>query len=95
MADDMAGDQQAGGSSAEQRRESPKSAVLGLRPIAAAVMLVALAAFVVQNGDSTAVKWLWFDGSAPLFAVIVVSALAGAVLSELAGWMLRRRRRQR
>lgn len=75
--------------------QSAGSGRIGIRPLAGAVLVVALAAFVVQNGESTAVRWLWFDGSAPLFGVIVVSALAGAVLSEIVGWSLRRRRRRR
>ncbi len=59
-----------------------------------AVVAVGLAAFVVQNTDKTPVSWLMFDGSAPLWMVIIFSAVAGAVLSEAAGWMIRRRRRR-
>ena len=61
----------------------------------AALIAVGLAAFIVQNTESTPVTWLVFDGSAPLWIVILASAAAGAVLSELAGWMLRRRKRRR
>jgi len=63
--------------------------------IVAALVAVGLAAFVLQNTDSTPVTWLMFDGSAPLFVVILSSAVAGAVLSEAAGWMIRRRKRNR
>jgi len=62
--------------------------------VLAALVAVGLAAFVLQNTDSTPVNWLMFDGSAPLFIVILGSAVAGAVLSEAAGWMIRRRRRR-
>jgi uncharacterized integral membrane protein len=62
--------------------------------IVAALVAVSLVAFVLQNTDSTPVTWLMFDGSAPLFIVILGSAVAGAVLSEAAGWLIRRRRRR-
>jgi len=56
---------------------------------------VGLAAFIVQNTGSTPVRWLVFDGSAPLWIVILAAAVAGAVLSEVGGWVLRRRKRRR
>jgi len=62
--------------------------------IVVAIVGVALAAFVVQNTNDTDVSWLVFDESAPLWIVIVVSAVAGAILSEAAGWMIRRSRRR-
>ena len=60
------------------------------------VALVAggLVAFIVQNTDSTPVNWLIFEGSAPLWIVIVAAAVAGAVLSELGGYLMRRRKRR-
>lgn len=60
--------------------------------VAAALVAVALIAFVLQNTDSTPVRWLFIDRSAPLWLIIVVSAVAGAVLSEILGWIVRRRR---
>ncbi|MCQ3813132.1 MAG: LapA family protein [Acidimicrobiia bacterium] len=62
------------------------------RFIGAALVAVALIAFVVQNTDSTPVQWFFIDRSAPLWLIIVISAVAGAVLSEIVGWILRRRR---
>jgi len=62
--------------------------------IVAAIVGVALAAFVIQNTDDTPVSWLMFDESAPLWIIIVISAVAGAILSEAAGWMIRRSRRR-
>ena len=58
------------------------------------LLAAALAAFVVQNTDSTPVTWLVFERSAPLWVVIIASAVAGAALSEAAGWAMRRRRRR-
>ncbi len=60
-----------------------------------AVVAVGMAAFIVQNTDDAPVSWLMFDGSAPVWMVIVISAVAGAVLSEALGWAIRRSRRRR
>lgn len=60
--------------------------------IGAALVALALIAFVVQNTDSTPVQWFFIDRSAPLWLIIVVSAVAGATLSEILGWIIRRRK---
>ena len=71
----------------------PQMTTKGLaRFIGAALVAVALIAFVVQNTDSTPVQWFFIDRSAPLWLIIVISAVAGALLSEILGWILRRRR---
>ncbi len=62
--------------------------------IGAAVVAIALIAFIGQNRDDTEVNWLFLDGTWPLWLVIVVAAVLGAVLSEVLGWLLRRRRRR-
>jgi len=64
-------------------------------PVIAALLAVGLGLFIIQNTDSTPVSWLWIDGSAPLWVVIFGAALAGAVLSEALGWIVRRARRSR
>ena len=64
------------------------------RLLAVAIVAAGLGAFIVQNTDSTPVTWLIFTGSAPLWAVIVLAAVAGAVLSELGGYLIRRRRQR-
>lgn len=61
--------------------------------IAVAIVAVVLIVFGVQNTDSTQVTWLFFDNEAPLWLVIVIAAVAGALLTEVAGWVIRRRRR--
>lgn len=77
----------------EATEESSGRSGLG-KLIVVGIVAVALAAFVVQNTDDTPVSWLVFDESAPLWIVIVISAVAGAVLSEAAGWLIRRGRRR-
>ena len=57
------------------------------------VLVVVLGVFVAQNTESTEVTWLVFDRAAPLWLVILIAAVAGALLTEVAGWLMRRRRR--
>lgn len=73
--------------------EASDRSVVGI--VIAGLLATALGLFIVQNTGSTPVSWLWIDGSAPLWAVVFGSALAGAVLSEALGWMIRRARRRR
>lgn len=67
-----------------------------IRPgVAVALLLVAaLVVFVVQNGNDVPVKWWFVEVNGPLWAVIIVAALAGALLSGVAGWVAGRRRRR-
>ena len=58
-------------------------------------VVVALIFFVVQNGDEVAFSWLVFDMTGPLWVVIVVAAVAGAILGEAIGFLRRRRQRGR
>lgn len=83
MSDDILDDQQPEKKSGGQARL-----------LAVALVAAGLIAFVVQNTDSTPVSWLIFEGSAPLWIVIVAAAVAGAVLSELGGYLMRRRKRR-
>ncbi len=71
--------------------EKSGRSIVGL--VVAGLVAIGLALFIVQNTDSTPVTWLWIDGSAPLWLVIFVAALAGALLSEALGWLIRRARR--
>ena len=73
---------------------TPKKSGGQVRLLILGLVVAGLAAFIVQNTDSTPVTWLVFEGSAPLWVVIAASAVAGAVLSELVGWMMRRRKRK-
>ena len=63
--------------------------------VVAVLVAVALIFFVVQNNDEVAFKWLFLDMTGPLWVVIVVAAIAGAVLNEVLGFLRRRRRRRR
>ncbi len=61
--------------------------------VVAAIFAAAFIVFVSQNTTETGVTWLFFDASGPLWIVIIVAAVAGALLSEVLGFLWRRRRR--
>lgn len=81
--------------SEENVTDEPKESTGIATVVSAALVATALIAFIVQNRSDTEVSWLFIDGTWPLWVVIVVAAVAGAVLSEVVGWLLRRRRRNR
>lgn len=78
----------------DDESNAPKKGGGQVRLVIIGLLVAGLALFIVQNTDSTPVSWLVFEGSAPLWVVIIASAVAGAVLSELIGWMMRRRKRK-
>lgn len=57
------------------------------------LVAVALIAFITQNTNEVPITWLFVERTAPLWLVIVVSAVLGALLSEVIAWLIRRRRR--
>lgn len=67
---------------------------LDLRIVGAGVALLLLLIFILQNTNDTPVEWLVFDKVAPLWVVIVVSAIVGAILERLLIFSLRGRRRR-
>ncbi len=82
------------------RSTKPARRKRSIRPgvIVALLVAAALIVFVVQNNTEVPVTWLFVEVNGPLWAVIIVAAVAGAVLSEVLGWVagrVRRRRRRR
>lgn len=73
--------------------ETSGRSIAGL--VVAGLIATGLGLFIVQNTDSTPVSWLWIDRSAPLWLVIFIASVAGAVLSEILGWRIRRSKRNR
>lgn len=57
------------------------------------LVVAALGIFVFQNADDAPVQFLWFDGQWPVWVVIGVSVVAGAVIDRLGSWQWRRTRR--
>ena len=64
-----------------------------VRLVIAGLVLIAIVLFCARNTDSTKIDYLFGDADAPLFAVVALSAIAGALLWSLASWRLHRRRR--
>lgn len=62
--------------------------------IAAGVVGVLLLLFVLQNTESQDVTFLFFEVRTPLWLALLVAAAMGVVLGEVAGYLLRRRRRR-
>jgi uncharacterized integral membrane protein len=76
---------------AEARRE--KSSIASGRLIITGIVILALVFFIGQNTDSVDIKWLFFEGDAPLWLMLVLSALAGAIIALGVSITLRRRKR--
>lgn len=65
----------------------------GISPalIAAIVIAVLVVIFVLQNGQRAKVDFLWMDWRMPIWLVIAISLVLGALLSKLIGIFWRRR----
>jgi uncharacterized integral membrane protein len=63
------------------------------RTVALVVLAILATLFAAKNGKEVKVDWVVGSGRAPLIIVIVVSLLAGIVLTLLAERLGRRRRR--
>ena len=87
----------AGARDADGRGVKPAGRKWSIRPgvVLALLVAAALIVFVVQNGSEVPVKWWFVEVDGPLWAVIIVAAVAGALLSEVVGWVVGRRRRRR
>lgn len=77
--------------------ESAESGTSGppVKLIALLLLVVALAVFFFQNTHETDIEFLWIDARWPVWAVIGVSVLVGAVLAKLIGFLRARSRDRR
>jgi uncharacterized integral membrane protein len=64
---------------------------IGAGVVALVLLVVALLAFVFQNTEDVQFNWLMIELTMPLWLALVITAVLGAVIANLAGWMLRRR----
>ena len=62
------------------------------RTVALVVLAILATLFAAKNGKEVRVDWIVGSGKAPLIIVIVVSLLAGIVLSYFADRLARKRR---
>lgn len=63
--------------------------------IVGAVITVAIALLIIQNGESARLDWLTFDFEAPLWIMLLLTLAAGAVVWETAKMLWHRGRRLR
>ncbi|TMM25194.1 MAG: LapA family protein [Actinobacteria bacterium] len=89
--DDMDGGDGNGGSGGWiERREGPSTKL-----IVAGVLVLLLVVFLLQNTETTKIRFLFLDGTYPLWSLLLV----GAALGFAAGWLVSaargRRRLQR
>lgn len=66
-----------------------------IKLIAFLLVAAALVVFILQNTTKAPVEFLWIDGQQYIWLIIVISAVAGAILARLAGWMWARARDRR
>ena len=59
---------------------------VGAGAVALVLLVLALLAFVLQNTEDVQFNWLM-----PLWLALVITAVLGALIANLGGWMLRRR----
>jgi uncharacterized integral membrane protein len=72
---------------ADEERKGPISA----GAVALVLLVLALLAFVVQNTEDVQFNWLMIELTMPLWLALVITAVLGALIANLGGWMLRRR----
>ena len=58
-----------------------------------ALVTVAVAIFIFQNGDSTDLEYLWADFNIPLWVGLLASFIAGSLAAPIFAWSWRRHRR--
>ena len=63
--------------------------------IALLLIVIALALFVFQNGQDAHVDFLWLDSTWPVWTVIGISVVAGAIIDRLGTWQWRRARKRK
>ena len=75
-----------------RQTDDQSRAPIGL--IIAGIIVIAVAIFVGQNTDEVEVQFLFFKGTLPLFLVIVIGMVLGALLWQGILWYRRRRQRR-
>jgi uncharacterized integral membrane protein len=85
-------DQLEGEQAPPQVERRPRSGKENTRTVALVVLAILATLFAAKNGKEIRVDWIVGSGRAPLIIVIVVSLLAGIVLTLLAERLGRRRK---
>jgi uncharacterized integral membrane protein len=61
--------------------------------VVAGLIVIGVAIFVAQNTEDIEFEFLWLNFSMPLWLVLVIVFLLGAVVGQSLLWLRRRRRR--
>lgn len=61
--------------------------------VVAGLIVIAVAVFIAQNSEAIPIQFLTFEGSVPLWVLIVVAMVLGAILAWVVSMVLRRQRR--
>jgi uncharacterized integral membrane protein len=77
----------------ERAAERPRGLVVAF--VVGALAAAGLVTFGFQNTQSVPVHFLWFDGEAPLWVVMAITAVGAVLLAKLIGLVVRSRRRRR
>jgi uncharacterized integral membrane protein len=76
----------------EREPTTPRGGLQTLRVVVGVVLLVVLVAVVVDNKDDTRIGYVFGDVEAPLFVVVIVAAVLGALLAWVVSHWPRRHR---
>ena len=92
----MADDLQGGAGAARPARVERDTPVQDWAPLVGAlVLLLAVAVFVLQNGEEVELDFLFLEGTLPLGVGLLLAAVLGGLVSLLLGFVRRARHRLR
>ena len=74
---------------------TPEKRSIGIEVVLFGIVALAIGAFIGQNTKKVKVDWAFFDFSAPLWLLILVVLIIGALLDRLAMVIVRHRRNKR
>jgi len=62
--------------------------------VIAGIIVIAVAIFIAQNAEDVPIQFLFFEGSVPLWLIIVTALVLGAILGQVFFYLRRRRKRK-
>tara|TARA_B100000686_G_C16190008_1_gene665347 strand:+ start:244 stop:540 length:297 start_codon:yes stop_codon:yes gene_type:complete len=72
--------------------EPGKDRKVTLKTVIAGIVGALFIGFLIQNSEDTPVEFLWWSASLPRWLTLLIAALAGIMIWELASYLRRRRR---
>ena len=74
---------------------APEKRSIGIEVVLFGIVALAIGAFIGQNTNKVKIDWAFFHFSAPLWLLILVVLIIGALLDRLAMLITRHRRNRR